>query len=141
MTTSPVDLLTSKPVATTGTIGTLAVALEGYAEWRGWIPAPLAGVALVVTVAVLSAVTHALVSPAKKVKNIIERGLQVSDADFGRIEAVLEGLGLRIVQKHLEPATVEPAPPADVPAAAGMDAGAPAAPLVTGTAAPEQTTA
>lgn len=147
---SAVDLVQNKPVATTGTIGVLAAGIEAYAESRGWIPATLAPYVIAATVALLAAAAHALVSPAKKVKDVLERGLQVTDADFGRCEAVLEGLGLQIVQKQLEPkpahaATEPPAPPADAPADAGMSAGAPAAPpaapLVTGTAAPVQTTA
>jgi hypothetical protein len=62
------------------------------------------------------------VSPASKVRAIVEQGLHISDADFGRIDALLEQYGLSLVEK----AAPVPAPaetPAPVTAPDGMSAG------------------
>jgi hypothetical protein len=126
MASKPVQLVQDKPVAVTGTLTTVAVAVEGYLEWRGWIPAPLTGVAMVVTVAVLAAVAHELVAPWKKVQQVVQQGLHLTDADWGRIEVVLEQAGLALIPRPVTvvtPVTAIVAPPD------GMTAGQHAAPV------------
>lgn len=95
------NVLADKPVATTGVIGAIATGVEAYAEHRGWIPAQAAPLVIGATVAVLATIAHELVAPWRKVKHIVEDGLHITDADFGRFEAVLEQYGLQLVTKEL----------------------------------------
>jgi hypothetical protein len=139
--------ITDKPVATTGLIGAVAAGVEAYAEHRGWIPASAAPIVIAATVGALATVAHELVAPWKKVKQVVENGLHLTDADFGRVDALLEQYGLEMVARYLPPDPVSPSTPEGV-IPSGMSAGAPvehapehAAPLVTGTAAPAQTPA
>jgi hypothetical protein len=124
MPSAPVRLVQNKPVTTTGTLTAVAVAVEGYLEYRGWIPAPLTGVAMVVTVAVLAVIAHELVTPWTKAQHFIEQGLHLTDADWGRFEVMLEQYGLTLLPRPAAAtvtglaAAVIPAPPGD-----GMTAG------------------
>lgn len=129
-----VELVKDKPVATTGLVSTLAVGFEAYAESRGWIPKELAPYALAATVALLSAIAHALVSPAKKVESIVKEGLHLTDADYGRGEviaqhlilpALLEKLGIHASPTASGVGEVSSSAPIDVPPPDGMSAGHP----------------
>jgi hypothetical protein len=50
-------------------------------------------------IAGLGVLLRRFVSPASKVKAIVEQGLHITDADFGRLEALVEQYGLSIVEK------------------------------------------
>lgn len=123
MTATPAQTVKDKPVATVGTAATTAAAVIAYAVYRGWIGADLGALLLPVLVAVASAVVHALVSPYAKVRGVVERGLHISDVDFGRIEAVLEQYGLQLLLHQGTPPVPAAAEPAEPPPD-GMGAGA-----------------
>jgi hypothetical protein len=79
-------------------------------------------------IAGLGVLLRRFVSPASKVRAIVEQGLHISDADFGRIDALLEQYGLSLIEKAtpLAPLVTAAAPaetPAPTPPADGMSAG------------------
>ena len=79
---------------------------------------PLVTAALITGLGVL---LRRYVSPASKVKAIVEQGLHITDADYGRFEALVEQYGMSLVEKAA-PAPVEPvAAPTTAPD--GMSAG------------------
>lgn len=82
-------MIKDKPVATLGAAGTVATALVAYAVSKGWVPGELAAVADATLGAVIFTAVHALVSPASKVREVLERDGTLTDADFGRLEAVI----------------------------------------------------
>jgi hypothetical protein len=108
---TPVQIVKNKPVATVGTTAALVSALIGYAVFRGWIDSGLGALLEPVFLVVAATIMHALVSPYAKVKAVLERGLHITDADYGRLEALVEQYGLQIVQREL-PAPAEKAAPA-----------------------------
>jgi hypothetical protein len=87
---TPKQVVQAKPVATVGTTTVLAVAVLNYLAYRGWVPASLDEVLTPVVVLVLGVAVHALVSPYQKVRSALERDGLLSDADFGRLEVLVE---------------------------------------------------
>lgn len=111
------QIVKDKPVATIGTTAAIVSAVIGYAVFRGWLDAGLGALLEPVVLALAATVMHALVSPYQKVRDVVERGLHITDADYGRLEALVEQYGLAIVQKQLAPKPAAPAAPAAAPAA------------------------
>lgn len=112
---SATQTVKNKPVATVGTTAAVISAVVGYAVYRGWIGADLGALLEPVVLAVAATIMHALVSPYQKVKDVLERGLHITDADYGRLEAIVEQYGLQIVAKELPTEPTTPATPAATP--------------------------
>lgn len=121
------NVVKAKPVASVGTAATVVTAVLTYLAYRGVIPTDLVALLDPVAVALAAAAMHALVSPYAKVKAVIEQGLHITDADYGRLEALLEQYGLELVDKKLDPAPATQPAGEPVPAAAAADPAAPAA--------------
>jgi hypothetical protein len=74
-------------------------------------------------ITLLGVLLRRYVSPTSKVGAIVEQGLHITDADYGRLEALVEQYGLSIVEKKA-PAPVAPVEtPAPTTAPDGMSAG------------------
>jgi hypothetical protein len=52
-------------------------------------------------IAGLGVLLRRFVSPASKVKAIVEQGLHIGDADFGRLDALLEQYGMQLAERAL----------------------------------------